>query len=110
MTKEHDHRELYDAFHSWFMGTTVDFWSECDAPEYLAQIAVEIMDAKIAAAERRGWGRAIEAAAQWHDERGVAPSGPEYGMSTEDERRAMRIHARFHCECAFAIRALEPPK
>jgi hypothetical protein len=62
------------------------------------------------AALRRGWDRAIEAAAQWHDERGVAPRGPEYGMAAEDDRRAMRVHARFHCECAFAIRTLEPPK
>jgi hypothetical protein len=42
--KEQTHREFYEAFHAWFMQSRVDFWSECDAPEELATIAVELSD------------------------------------------------------------------
>ena len=44
-TKEAAHRRFYDAFHAWFMQSGCDFWSECDAPEELATIAIEISDA-----------------------------------------------------------------
>lgn len=45
-SKEATHRRFYEAFHNWFMSedSSCDFWSECDAPEVLATIAVEIYD------------------------------------------------------------------
>lgn len=43
--KEVTHSRFYDAFHAWFMQSGCDFWSECDAPESLATIAVELNDA-----------------------------------------------------------------
>ena len=43
-SKEQTHRRFYSAFHDWFMRSGCDFWSECNAPESLATIAVEISD------------------------------------------------------------------
>lgn len=43
-SKEATHLRFYQAFHAWFMKSGCDFWSECDAPEFLAQLAVEISD------------------------------------------------------------------
>jgi nitrogenase molybdenum-iron protein alpha/beta subunit len=53
-TKEQTHRRrYYDAFHAWFMQSGCDFWNECDAPESLATIAVELHDnIKAEAAEK----------------------------------------------------------
>lgn len=44
-SKEQKERRYYDAFRAWFMQSGCDFWSECDAPESLATIAVEIAPA-----------------------------------------------------------------
>lgn len=44
-SKEETHRRFYEAFHDWFKNDGgCDFWSECDAPEALATIAVELHD------------------------------------------------------------------
>ena len=53
-SKENTHQRYYGAFHDWFMSenSSCDFWSECDAPEALATIAVEIHDAALTAARR----------------------------------------------------------
>lgn len=58
-TKEQLHHRFYDAFHTWFMSGGCDFWSECDAPEALATIAVEIADQERASAEARAVARAV---------------------------------------------------
>ena len=48
-SKEATHRRFYEAFHDWFKNDGgCDFWSECDAPEALATIAVELHDKMIA--------------------------------------------------------------
>lgn len=43
-SKETTHSRYYNAFHAWFITGDCDFWSECDAPEQLASIAVELND------------------------------------------------------------------
>jgi hypothetical protein len=61
-SKEATHRRFYDAFHAWFMQSGCDFWSECDAPEELATLAVEISDAfSRAALDASGLREAVEA-------------------------------------------------
>ena len=44
--KEETYHCFYQAFHGWFMSEEngCAFWSECNAPEALAMLAVEIAD------------------------------------------------------------------
>lgn len=60
-TKEQPYRRYYEAFRAWFMQSNCDFWNECNAPEHLAQIAVDLQGTTISAAHE-------EAATQAHKE------------------------------------------
>lgn len=65
-TKEQLHGKFYAAFHAWFMSEDngCDFWSECDAPEALATVAVELADRESAVARAQGVREGIEKAAR----------------------------------------------
>lgn len=52
--------------------------------------------------------QAIGDCVRWHEERGREPSGPDYGIAPEDERRELRKVAGWHRCCANALAALAP--
>ena len=66
-------------------------------PEFMSRLR-----AHVAGIEACGIGKA----AQWHMDRRPRLSGPDYGMASDEQRRAMRQADQFHLESAKAIRAL----
>jgi len=59
-SKEATHQRFYTVFYDWFMRSGCDFWSECDAPEELATLAVELNDAFAKAAVEKERERCAE--------------------------------------------------